>query len=195
MNTEYKILQQKAKDLGINSLGKKSHELEQAIQEAERGKSPVANSTTLEMATRTTSVPDSKQQASLQKAREEAALIRQARDKRGYDPAMRKLQLFYANKEPHYNYRWVNQDKVEQREYLGYSVVEGVEARPVGKGQKGVLMRIPTEIYAEDQKIKMNEISNKVASMEKGENPNRLKAFNSQLEESKKYNQNIQIQT
>jgi hypothetical protein len=89
--------------------------------------------------------------------------------------------LTISDKDPNYVYRIVNDtgDRINQFKLAGYEVVEhkakvgeaevadrntslGSGARtPVGAGTVGILMRIPRDIYDEDQRAKQREIDAK----------------------------------
>jgi len=94
-----------------------------------------------------------------------------------------------SNQDPNYKYRVVNSDngkyagRVDKLKEMGYSVVtddtnvigdgSGVgaasigskQARQVGNGTQGVLMRIPMEWYLEDKASKQAEIDRNVEGM------------------------------
>lgn len=96
-----------------------------------------------------------------------------------------RLTVVGAN--PKYHYRIVNDvdDRVERLKIAGYDIAEekvgvgdvGVEnnnislgsgARMhVGKGVKAVLMKIPKEIYQEDQRAKQREVDKKESSIKR----------------------------
>ena len=96
-------------------------------------------------------------------------------------------RLTVVGGDPNYHYRIVNDvdDRIERLKIAGYEIAEekvgigdlGVEntnislgsgARMhVGKGVKAVLMKIPKEIYAEDQKAKQREIDKNEASIKR----------------------------
>lgn len=91
-------------------------------------------------------------------------------------------KLNVEGRDPNYVYRIVNSDndkyagRIEKFQKMGYSVVNdedvtigdehGVKASsigsnvgtPVGRGVRGVLMRIPKEFYEEDQAMKQAEV-------------------------------------
>ena len=96
-------------------------------------------------------------------------------------------RLTVIGRDPNYHYRIVNDvdDRIERLKIAGYEIAEekvgigdvGVEnnnislgsgARMhVGKGVKAVLMKIPKELYAEDQKVKQREVDQKEATMKR----------------------------
>lgn len=96
-------------------------------------------------------------------------------------------RLTVVGADPNYHYRIVNDvdDRVERLKLAGYEIAEekvgigdlGVEnnnislgsgARMhVGKGVKAVLMKIPKEIFAEDQRAKQREIDKNEASIKR----------------------------
>ena len=98
--------------------------------------------------------------------------------------------LTVQNKDPNYEYRWVNDDKYGQRLQRfrdgGWEIVEDenvkvgektvdqgtklstANSRYVGGGVTAVLMRIPKEWYDADQKAKWDDLDAKEASMKQG---------------------------
>ena len=91
----------------------------------------------------------------------------------------RRNRLTFTNQDPNYVYRVVNDidERIEQFKLAGYEVVEhkvkvgdtavvdgnvsiGSGARVhVGSGRNAVLMRVPRDIYEEDQAKKQREIT------------------------------------
>lgn len=98
----------------------------------------------------------------------------------------RKVQKFRTDKDPHYHYHVVNdiEDRVEVFKEAGYEVVSGCDVdqadpqagkpgqvgspviKSVGGGIQGVLMRIPIELYNEDQEAKAQKIKETERSMD-----------------------------
>jgi len=99
-------------------------------------------------------------------------------------------RLTVIGRDPNYHYRIVNDvdDRIERLKTGGYEIAEekvgigdpGVEnnnislgsgARMhVGKGVKAILMKIPKELYDEDQKVKQHEIDLKEATIKRKAN-------------------------
>src|SRR3990170_6437199 len=99
-------------------------------------------------------------------------------------------RLTVVGADPKFHYRIVNDvdDRIERLKIAGYDIAEekvgigdiGVEnnnislgsgARMhVGKGVKAVLMKIPKDIYQEDQAIKQREIDRKEATIKRKAN-------------------------
>jgi hypothetical protein len=99
-------------------------------------------------------------------------------------------RLTVVGRDPNYHYRIVNDvdDRIERLKIAGYEIAEekvgigdpGVEnsnislgsgARMhVGKGVKAVLMKIPKELFQEDQKAKQREIDAKEAAIKRKAN-------------------------
>jgi hypothetical protein len=92
-------------------------------------------------------------------------------------PLGRRNKLTFTKQDPNFVYRVVNDqdDRLQQALEGGYSFVESnVEmgdkraaeagsidkrvSKPVGQGVRGFLMRIPKELYKQDQKAKDNEV-------------------------------------
>lgn len=108
-------------------------------------------------------------------------LLDSARPKRVPLHEQRRNRLTFNNQDPNYVYRVVNDvdNRIEQFKTAGYEVVQhetkvgdtavvdgnislGSGARVhVGSGRHAVLMRIPRELYEEDQAAKQREITRK----------------------------------
>lgn len=113
-----------------------------------------------------------------------------ARPKRIPMHEQKRDRLTVVGADPAFHYRIVNDvdDRIERLKIAGYSLAEekvgigdfGVEnnnislgsgARMhVGKGVKAVLMKIPKELYLEDQKAKQREVDRKEASIKRKNN-------------------------
>ena len=99
-------------------------------------------------------------------------------------PLGQRNRLTYDNLDPAFEYRVINDkdDRLKRAQEAGYEfvheagklgderVAEGTSidsrvAKPVGNGMTGFLMRIPKELYAEDQAGKIAEIEKTEAAM------------------------------
>lgn len=73
--------------------------------------------------------------------------------------------------------------RIQRAKLAGYEIVEGAEPIPVGSNEngtaiKGILMRIPQELYDQDQKAKQKEVDKvdsaiKGGTLEQGKNDRR----------------------
>lgn len=91
-------------------------------------------------------------------------------------PMYQRQPLAVSNKDPNFEYRIVNDvpGRVERLEVAGWVVDTSTEvgdkyagqassmgsatSKPVGKGTNGVVMKIPKELYDEDQEFKQREV-------------------------------------
>lgn len=123
------------------------------------------------------------------KAREtREAIVASARPKRVPLHEQRR-DRFTVDKDPNYTYRIVNdtEDRIDKFKLAGWeldprenvkigesaenNVSLGTGAKiNVGGGTHGILMRIPKELYEEDQKVKQREILEKEKSMKRNKN-------------------------
>lgn len=115
---------------------------------------------------------------------------RQKRNKRERIPVNgnTKNLLTVSNRDPDYHYRWVidDPDRVAKFKEAWYEVVErtddlrvgdrkvdtsagtsSVVATRAGGGKKYVLMRLPKELYEEDQRAKQRQIDDSEAEMQR----------------------------
>jgi hypothetical protein len=73
-----------------------------------------------------------------------------------------------------FNDNWAKEpNRIQRALAAGYEIVEGRTPMPVGSNDdgsaiKGVLMRIPLDIYKEDQKLKMKEVDRVDQAIKKG---------------------------
>jgi hypothetical protein len=87
----------------------------------------------------------------------------------------RQTDVPYDDKEYHYhifNDDWSTKpDRIKRAEDAGYAVVREVGRRGTnadGSAIKGILMKLPQELYQEDQKIKMKEVDKVDQAIKKG---------------------------
>jgi hypothetical protein len=123
--------------------------------------------------------PESTTETNMPEAEPVVAREREIPDRKERVPLGVRRQKLAAPVEPGYQYRWMNDgwqkdpNRIAAAEAGGYVHVEGVEPRVVGSNDTGKpiiarLMRIPQELYDEDQAEKQREIDEKEQAVNDG---------------------------